>query len=245
MTVEVAIDNNVALYGSIFRAHGLVGGVDEHYWSTDAEPPPYFSRLVTRTRGSRARKAQLNRLQELAERAEGRAWGFKDSFDDLPEPALAGLGLRALFHASWYACAGDAITLDSPSDFVVQQVASVEGVLSWEEAWRQSSPASQTRVFPDKVLADPSLELFAVGLDGRMAGGFILNRSEAAVGLSNVFQVEGAKLDAGAFLRECARQARRLHAGDTVVGFGPRSEVDGLASLGFVPLGPLAVWASA
>jgi len=68
--------------------------------------------------------------------------------------------------------------------------------------------------------------------------------SEAAVGLSNVFQVEGFEIDAGTFLRECARQARCLHADRALVGYGPRSEVDALASLGIVPIGPLTVWVS-
>ena len=94
------------------------------------------------------------------------------------------------------------------------------------------------------MLEDASVELFPMSLQGRIAGGFILNRSDAAVGLSNVFQVEGSELEAGTFLRECARVARYLHADRAVVGYGPRSEVDALASLGFVPLGPLAVWAS-
>ena len=77
-----------------------------------------------------------------------------------------------------------------------------------------------------------------------MAGGFMLNQSEAAVGLSNVFQVEDSTVEAGVFLRECARHARHLHPHRTVVGYGPRSQVDSVASLGFVSLGPLAVWTS-
>ncbi len=244
MTPELAISNNVALYGSIFDAHGLATKVGEHYWSTDAEPPPYYSQLVTRTRGSLARQAQLNRLGELAVCARGRRWGFKDSFDELPVDRLEGLGLRVLFRAWWYGCAAGVVTCELKTDLVAERVPSTEALFSWEDAWRRSSPAGAIRVFPDKLLQDPSLELFSLSLRGHIAGGFILNRSDAAVGLSNVFQVEGSELEAEVFLRECAQHARRLHEGRAVVGYGPRSEVDSLASLGFVPLGPLAVWAS-
>jgi hypothetical protein len=93
MTPELAIANNHAWYLSIFRAHGLASRLDEHYWSTDEEPPPYYSHLVTRTRGVVAREAQLRRLSELAARACGRGWGCKDSFDELPSVALQKLGL--------------------------------------------------------------------------------------------------------------------------------------------------------
>jgi hypothetical protein len=61
MTPELAIAHNHAWYLSIFRAHGLASRLDEHYWSTDEEPPPYYSHLVTRTRGVVAREAQLRR----------------------------------------------------------------------------------------------------------------------------------------------------------------------------------------
>lgn len=244
MTPELAISNNVALYGSIFQAHGLASEIGEHYWSTDAEPPPYYSELVTRTRGSLARQAQLNRLGEVAASTRGRNWGFKDSFDELPADLLAGLGLRVLFRASWYGCAAGAVTCEFSTELLAERVQSTEALVSWENAWRQSSPAGAARVFPDEVLKDPSLELFSVSLRGEIAGGFMLNRSAAAVGLSNVFQVEGSELEAETFLRECALHARRLHAGRAVVGYGPPSEVDSLVSLGFVPLGPLAVWVS-
>lgn len=244
MTPELAIGNNVALCDAIFRAYGIAAKRDEHYWSTDAQPPPYYSRLVTRTRGSLARKAQLSRLEELAPRAQGQGWGCKDSFDELPEQAMGELGLRVLFRAWWYGWAESTVVSGSETDLVARAVESPEALVAWEDAWRQTSPVSTPRVFPNAILEDPGLELFAVSLQGRVAGGFILNQSDAAVGLSNVFRVEDSTVEAGVFLRECARHARRLHTRGSVVGYGPQSQVDGLASLGFVTLGPLAVWTS-
>ena len=244
VTPELAIANNHAWYSSIFRAHGIAGSIDEHYWSTDAQPPPYHSHLVTRTCGATAREAQLRRLSELAAHDGGRGWGFKDSFDELPSVVLQSLGLRPLFRAWWYAWAADGVAPEPETSLAAQRVASSEGLFSWEDDWRRSSPASEPRVFPETVLRDPNLELFAAVFEGRKAGGFALNRSEGAVGLSNVFQLEGSGIDTGTFVRECARQARRLHAGGAVVGYGPEDELMSLKSLGFVALGPLAVWVS-
>ena len=242
MTPELAIANNHAWYLSIFRAHGLASRLDEHYWSTDEEPPPYYSHLVTRTRGVVAREAQLRRLSELAARACGRGWGCKDSFDELPSVALQKLGLRPLFRAWWYGWAADGVAPGPETRLEAQRVEAPEALSLWEEYWRRSSPASEARVFPEAVLADANVELFAMALEGRIAGGFALNQSEGAIGLSNIFQLEGSEIDAGAFVRECSRVARRFHAGQPVVGYGPESELASLASLGFVALGPLRVW---
>ena len=242
MTPELAIANNHAWYSSIFHAHGLASRLEEHYWSTDEEPPPYHSRLVTRTRGAVAREAQLKRLSELAARAGGRRLGFKDSFDELPGVALEKMGLRPLFRAWWYGWVADGVAAPPETRLEAQRVESAEALSSWEDHWRHSSPASEARVFPETVLADANLELFAMALEGRWAGGFALNRSDGAIGLSNVFQLVGSKIEAGAFLCECAREARRLHPDRALVGYGPESELANLTRLGFVALGPLRVW---
>jgi hypothetical protein len=171
VTPELAITNNVALYCAIFRAHGLASRLDEHCWSTDAEPPPYYSRLVTRARGSLARQAQLSRLEDLAERAGGKSWSCKDSFDELPEGVMSGLGLRVLFRAWWYGWARSNVTPETEPDLLARRVTTPEALLAWEDAWRQSSPASLARVFPDTILGDTSAELFAVDRRGRISRG--------------------------------------------------------------------------
>jgi len=187
MTPELASLNHHAWYASIFRAHGILLRANEHYWTTDAEPPPYYSHLVTRTRGAAAREAQLRRLSELAARAGGRSWGFKDSFDELPSVELESLGLRPLFQASWYGWAADGPRPKPETSLVAQRVASAEAL---------------------------------------------------------VFQLEGSGIDAGVFVRECARYSRALHAGRALVGYGSEVVLRSLMSLGFAALGPLRVWVS-
>jgi hypothetical protein len=240
--LELAIANNLAWYSSIFRAHGLPSRIEEHYWSTDAEPPPYYSELVTRSRGAVARAAQLRRLSELAARRGSRGWSCKDSFDELPGAALESLGLRALFRAWWFGWAAGGVAPEPETYLVAQRVESPEHLFLWEENWRRSSPAGEARVFPETVLSDGSVELFAMTLEGRTAGGFALNRSDSAIGLSNVFRLEDSETDTGAFVRACARQARLLHSDRAVVGYGPEAELRSLSTLGFVALGPLVVW---
>jgi hypothetical protein len=242
MTPALAIANNHAWYLSIFSAHGLASRLEEHYWSTDAQPPPYYSHLVTRTRGALAREAQLRRLSELAAHVGNRGWGCKDSFDELPSVALQQLGLRPLFRARWYGWATGGAVPEAETRMEAMRVDAPEALASWEAHWRQSCPAGAVRVFPEAVLADPTLELFTLMLETSVVGGFALNQSDGAVGLSNVFQLESAAIDAGTFVRECARMARRLHPARPVVGYGPERELDSLASVGFVALGPLCVW---
>lgn len=244
MIAELAIANNQAWYLSLFRAHGIANSVGEHYWSTDAQPPPYHSHLITRTRGATAREAQLRRLSELATNREGRGWGFKDSFDELPAAALENLGLRLLFRATWYGWAADRVVQGQQSLPSAQRVTSAEELMRWEEDWRQSSPVGGPRVFPEALLMDASLDFYVTVLDGRRVGGFALNGSAGAIGLSNVFQLEGSSVDPGVFVRDCARQARALHPRAAIVGYGPEAELMNLRTLGFVPLGPLAVWTS-
>ena len=245
MTPELAIENNHHWYVSIFRAHGLASRIDEHYWSTDAQPPPYHSCLVTRTRGPRAREAQLERLAELRARAGDRLGGCKDSFDELPAAALERLGMRTLFRACWYGWASAGSGAESETRLEAWRVESPEALASWESTWRRSSPAGEARVFPEAVLADQGVELWWMTRGSAVAGGFALNRSAGSMGLSNVFQCDEAGIDPDAFVRECARAARRLDSDRPIVGYGPPSELSALSRLGFVELGPLRVWALA
>jgi hypothetical protein len=242
--LELAVTNNIAWYSAIFRAHGLPNRLEEHYWVSETPPPPYYSNLVTRTRGEAARVAQLKRLSELSTPTSGQSFGFKDAFDELPQAALESLGFWLLFRATWYGWAAADAHSEAETPLIALRVENERNLFDWEESWRESSPAGKPRVFPESVLSDRNLELFTMELDGRTAGGFALNHSDGALGLSNVFRLENVALDDGVFIRECARHARRLHADRPIVGYGSEAALRDLRALGFVPLGPLAVWVS-
>jgi hypothetical protein len=249
LSAQLAVENNHQWYLAILGAHGVPSRLDEHYWSAEAPAPLYYSQLVTRTFGEVAERAQLSRIAELARLFRGRGWGIKDSHDRLGDGVLQDLGLRRLFRACWYgwaaptAPAAPARESSAEAGLELLPVRSAAELFDWETHWRVTSPAGEARIFPAQVLAETSLQLFSARREGRVVGGFALNLSQAAVGLSNVFHAESEP--AAAFVRDCARCARSLHPQRAVVGYGPESELSSLAPLGFVALGPLSVWVSA
>ena len=93
MQLHHAVRNNIALYEAVLAAHDAAGRLDEHFWSTTARVPPYYSNLVTRT-GEAGEAAQWDRLQALAEEPPKPDWGFKDSFARLDPLMIEGLGLH-------------------------------------------------------------------------------------------------------------------------------------------------------
>jgi hypothetical protein len=243
---ELAVENNHCWYLAVLGAHGVPSRLEVDYWSADADAPLYYSQLVTRTRGAKAEAAQLRRIADLARRFAGRGWGIKDSYDAFAEGVLQQVGLRRLFRAAWYGwAAGERARAPgslgaSESGLELVPVQGGAALYGWEERWRGSSPAGAARIFPEALLAEPSVQLFTARQQQRDLGGFALNQSPGAIGLSNVFH--DPELDPGVFVRDAARLARRLYPERAVVGYGPDTELESLAPLGFVGLGPLSVW---
>ena len=97
------------------------------------------------------------------------------------------------------------------------------------------------RVFPPGLLADPNVVFLAARRGTDRVGGAATNLSDGAVGLSNFYALDVE--ESAEVLRDGMRHARRLHPDRALVGYGPRSELEDLASLGFRDLGPLRVWA--
>jgi len=237
MRVDAAISNNIALYRSIFRAHGIASDVAEHYWSSDGVAPPYYSNLVTRT-ADVGTDAQLERIRQRAGSPPAKEWGLKDSYARLD---LAPIGLRVLFEARWYGLDPRApleVALESGSRFV--EVSDEAALTVWEMEWQRSSPTGGRRVFPKTVLADSDMRFHsALGADG-FAGGFITNRSGDDVGVSNVFSLDAAAYPA--ILRDAMRHTRRQFPDRAILGYGRAEELRLLDPLGFRELGPLRVW---
>jgi hypothetical protein len=231
--LEHAISNNIAWYEAVTGAHGIRGEIAEHYWSSAGVVPPYYSNLVTRTvAGTRV---QLERIRELAAAPPKPDWSLKDSFARLD---LEELGLRVLFDAQWYGL--DAGETDAPeTDVRFTPVLSADELARWEAAWQRSSPAPGLRIFPSALLADPDIVFLAAVRGTTHVGGAATNLSDGAVGLSNFYALG----ESAAILRDCARHVRGLHRDRAVVGYGPESELEDLARLGFRDLGPLRVWA--
>ena len=238
MTTATALANSVAWYRSVMAAHGIGDAVGEHFWSTNARVPPYYSNLVTRTRDGV--DEQLARLEELARVRPAPEWGLKDSFDALPAGRLQALGLRELFAASWYGLSPSDHPGAPESDLNFEPVTDAETLAAWEAAWQRTSPAPGLRVFPETILADASVTFLTAHRDGRAIGGLIANLSDGAVGVSNLHAAEGE--DGAAIARDAVGWLRERHPGRAVVGYAQDGWQSILAPLGFRALGPLRVW---
>jgi len=232
MRVEDAIANNIALYRGVLRAHGIRSEVAEHYWSSDAATPPYYSNLVTRT-AEPGTTDQLARIRELVAQPPAPSWGLKDSFARLD---LADLGLRVLFEARWYGLAPG----DMATDTGLVAVKDPDMLARWEAAWQLSSPTDGSRVFRDSILDDGAFTFLAAMHGAEVVGGALLNLSGNDVGISNVFTV--AEGEDARFLRDVVQHARHLFPERALFGYGPASEFALLQPLGFEDLGPLRVW---
>ncbi len=241
--LDLAIQNSVRWCTTVLDAHRSASECTEHVWSTDAAPPPYYGNLITRTRDGS--DAQLARIRVLAKRRPRPEWGLKDSFDSLPADVLRDLGLRDLFAARWFGLrggvrAGDVDAGGANAELAFAPVETRHGLSEWEREWKRSSPSPGLRVFPNVLLDDPDVTFLTAQRDGELVGGAIANRSDGAVGLSNVFAFAGQSLDevrCGAAIR-----VRAAYPNRAVVGYGTDIAMSSLAGLGFEDLGPLRVW---
>lgn len=211
-----AVLNNVAWCGLV-SGRGVSDDATG-VWLVTGSPPPLFPDAVTLRRG-------VSADQIASVLSDRRTCSVKDSFADVD---LAPHGFRALFTGGWIGCAAPPGGSTGWS-----RVADRVGLESWCVA------ADLPEVLPPALLHDPSVHVLATHRDGTFAGGAIANRSAAVVGLSNVFQVDGA--GAGVW-REVASVVGRHVPGLPVVGYEHGADLDAALGAGFAELGPVRVW---
>jgi hypothetical protein len=122
-------------------------------------------------------------------------------------------------------------------------VQDADQLVEWEAAWNGPSASDLSpppaRVFPPALLADPDIAFIAALIDRRVVAGAIANRTDAVVGLSNVFAPAGA---AARFWPGCIGAAMSTFAGLPVVGYERGAELALALDLGFQDVGPLRIW---
>ena len=94
-------------------------------------------------------------------------------------------------------------------------------------------------VMPDEVLAQPDLRLFLAADGDEVLGGFALNRSAQAVGVSNLF---ATGVDPALVWDDVAGLASRAFPGLPIVGYEAGDDLVQAQQAGFTPLGPLRIW---
>ena len=232
--VAEAARNNAAWCDAVCSAHGGLGEFFDAYWLTRAPAPPYHPNLVTLDPGLEPAMAAVRELDHSRPSA---SWAVKDSFAVLP---LAQLGFRLLFEAEWIVrlarSGGSRRRSLGNRCFRVESESSLS---TWEAAWGES--LGRPRIFLPALLRRSDIAILAaVDGVGAIAAGAIANRSESAVGLSNVF----AHGDEARSLRaECIEAATDAFPNLPLVGYEAGRSLAESHAQGFVSIGPLRVWA--
>lgn len=220
----VAARNNAEWCAAVWKAHGLPARQRHGLWFCAEETPQFYPNVVT-VEPDADPQAQTNFIQELADRSAFE-FSVKDSFARLP---LADAGLSPLFSATWLWLepAGEPPLHDAGWRRI-----DVSHLARWERAWRgDDAPA---RTFPDALLHDAQAHILG-GFDaqGQITAGAIAYQATGVIGLTNVFGSRGQVMAAVASLLAPA----------PVVAYQAGGDLASAERRGFVPVGPLTVWA--
>lgn len=209
------------------RSHGVTGEFGAQAWAVPARPPVYYPDAVTLVPGADA-AALVDRIDTAAAGA-----CVKDSFADLD---LADAGFAVLFDAQWiHRPAGAPTTLP---DLAWDVVSDRDTLRAWALAWDDGD--GNADLFRPELLADPATSvLVGRSADGLVAAGAVASRSDHAVGLSNVFAVEGGADRAWPGALDAVH---RLFPTLPVVGYEHGEDLDAALRHGFETIGPLRVW---
>lgn len=225
--------NSVQWYQAIFGSHSLSGAIADGMWTSRDKPPPYYSNAVTVA--SSPVEAQAATIRDLGGTLR-LPWSVKDSFSMLE---LSSLGFQPLFEASWIWCDAADAPVPVRSDIVWRRVTTVAELERWEEAWRENGSPATSRVFVPDLLADPTVALFSADRRGAIVAGCAANRSDEAVGFSNLFIAGG---DDDRTMAEAVGEVARFGAGVPIVGYLAGERLARVGRLGFRTVGELRVW---
>ena len=231
--------NNALWCDAVCRAHGLPGEFVGGLWLNRQPVPRFYSNAITLSpKDPAGQRAWVEHL--LTRRAR---FSVKDSFAALD---LSGLGFDVLFEATWLWLDTVRRTPESatPRELVWSVVNDAAGLARWEAAWAGLQPGQvvpgSERIFRRGLLREPGVALLAGARDGQVMAVAAANQTGEVVGLSNVFApaAEAAGCWAGAVAFAAA-----LFPGRPLVGYERGDDLTLAQAAGFVPVGPLRVWA--
>jgi hypothetical protein len=218
--VTIAALNNAHLYSRVCFAHGVEIRQTEDLFEVVGTPPRFYSNAVT--------------LSPAVRPAPGVGWGMKDSFF-VCEPE----GCSAIFEADWIARTASPI---GSLQLDWQIVKSQENLLRWLKGWGANDPDVDKfpQQFPSSLLQDESMR-FVEGLDeGQLVAGCLLNHSEGAIGVSNVFRLNENKC----VYKDIALLASHWIPDLPLVGYERGEALELALESGFGSIGKLRVWMS-
>ena len=225
----VAAINNAEWCDAVSRAHGAPCHFEDGFWINPGAAPPFYPNLVTLDpAGAALQQRAIATLRD--DRKDG--FGVKDSFCTLD---LGASGMAPVFTANW-------LWLDAETPLATTEVMDIAVVedpamlAAWETAWRGGEPGAD--LFPAGLLADPRLAFLALRRGGRIVAGVALNRSENALGFSNLFREDDDLTALAALLTA----ARRHAPGLPLVGYEHGASLAACLAAGLENIGSLIVW---
>ncbi|WP_441248750.1 hypothetical protein [Kitasatospora sp. McL0602] len=227
LLIRAAARNNAEWCAAMSRSHGLVGEFGAQAWAAPARTPLYYPDAVTLLPGAdpAALAAQVDTTAPGA--------SVKDSFADLD---LTASGFEVLFEAQWiHRPAGAPATA---SDLAWAVVRDPDALRAWALAWGGAD--GNADLFRPELLDDPATFVLAgQPADGRVVVGAVASRSDQAVGISNVFALDGNPDAAWPVVLDAVH---RLFPTLPVVGYEHGDNLAAALRHGFEPVGPLRIW---
>ncbi|WP_329042577.1 hypothetical protein OHT61_30320 [Streptomyces sp. NBC_00178] len=225
--VRTAARNNAEWCAAMSRSHGVESEFGTRVWHAPVRTPLFHPDAVT--------LAPNTAPATVAEGVDATTPGasVKDSFADVD---LSALGYRILFEAQWvYRPAGGSADTGDRAWEVVESPAQLR---AWADTWDQGE--GHADVFRPELLDDPATFVLAErSSDGRTAAGAVATVSEGAVGISNVFAVEGGPDAAWPFVLTAVHG---LFPALPLVGYEHGEALSAALRHGFEPIGPLRIW---
>ncbi|NUP36599.1 MAG: hypothetical protein HOY76_06140 [Streptomyces sp.] len=227
LLVRAAARNNAEWCAAMSRSHGLAGEFGAHAWAAPSRTPLYYPDAVTLVPGA-DRAALVSRIDTNAPGAS-----VKDSFADLD---LTEAGFQVLFEAQWIHRPASA---PAPASDLAWDVAGDPDMLhAWALAWDDGD--GNADLFQPELLDDPATFVLAgQSADGRVVTGAVASRSDQAVGISNVFALDGGPDAAWPVVLDAVTW---LFPTLPVVGYEQGDALAAAVRHGFEPVGPLRIW---
>jgi len=226
--VMVAAHNNAEWCDIVCRTHGITAAFYPHVWASPKRTPPFYPDAVTLDVAARAED-----ILELVDTSTG--CSVKDSFAGLD---LSSAGFRILFEGEWIHLAQHRSAPAHATTLQWRRVGDVAGLRDWEAAWRGELVSSQ--IFRPALLDQPTVVILGGYRRGRIMAGAIVNRSRAAIGVSNLFTTTVG--DLGDAWSGCIATVGRAFPKLPIVGYESGDAIIAPHKLGFKSIGRLRIW---
>ena len=225
--LQLAILNNISWCSKICGLHGSQGERTDELWTNRHKSPPYYPNIITAKPDCQT--IVLAAVEKCRQVGITGTWGIKDSFGDLD---LTGHGFVKAIDGNWFVRKPLAPMYSSSIDWRIVRESELD---HWVSAWHGMEGAAPD-IFKPEVLHETTIAIVARFSESAIIAGGIFDRSEGVSGLSNWFGppnnggVPDGLLDAV----PSARLQPTVCWSDM--------PVETMATSGFAPIGPMAVW---